>query len=97
MVHRLVLILLAVAVTVGVAGCGTAATDTGDSQQDGDEPVAAEQQEPDAGAPDDGDVPSGSSAYAWLDTRLTDAVTGESFRISDFAGEPVLIQGFAVW
>lgn len=34
---------------------------------------------------------------AWLDIELVDAVTGETFRISDFAGEPVLIQGFAVW
>jgi hypothetical protein len=33
----------------------------------------------------------------WVDTALTDAVTGETFRISDFAGEPVLVEGFANW
>ena len=33
----------------------------------------------------------------WVDTELTDAVTGETFRISDLAGEPVLVEGFANW
>ena len=42
-------------------------------------------------------IPDGSQDLSWVDIELTDAVTGESFRISDFAGGPVLVQGFAVW
>lgn len=38
-----------------------------------------------------------ASAYAWLDTELTDAVTGEKFRLADRKGEPILLHAFAVW
>ncbi len=41
--------------------------------------------------------PDDPAGLAWLDTELTDVVTGETFRISDFAGRPVLIKSFAVW
>ena len=34
---------------------------------------------------------------AWLDIELTDAVTGETYAVSDFAGKPVLLHAFAVW
>jgi len=33
----------------------------------------------------------------WRTAELTDAVTGETFRISDFEGKQVLIESFAVW
>jgi thiol-disulfide isomerase/thioredoxin len=33
----------------------------------------------------------------WQSTLLRDVTTGEEFRISDFAGKPVLIESFAVW
>ncbi|MFC2095345.1 TlpA family protein disulfide reductase [Candidatus Bipolaricaulota bacterium] len=33
----------------------------------------------------------------WASTELYDVVTGELFRISDFAGKPILIESFAVW
>ena len=33
----------------------------------------------------------------WLNTPLTDVMTSEQFTISDYAGEPVLIESFAVW
>ncbi len=36
-------------------------------------------------------------AYAWLDIELTDAVTGDSYTVADFAGDPVLLHAFAVW
>ena len=32
-----------------------------------------------------------------LDTELKDIATGETFRISDFSGKPVLLESFAVW
>ncbi|MBP2029903.1 cytochrome oxidase Cu insertion factor (SCO1/SenC/PrrC family) [Methanohalophilus levihalophilus] len=33
----------------------------------------------------------------WKNMELTDIATGETFRISDFEGTPVLIESFAVW
>ncbi|WP_342304828.1 redoxin family protein [Methanolobus sp. ZRKC5] len=33
----------------------------------------------------------------WRDTELTDIATGETFRISDFKGSPVMLESFAVW
>jgi cytochrome oxidase Cu insertion factor (SCO1/SenC/PrrC family) len=33
----------------------------------------------------------------WLDTELKDVVTGETFKISDFKGKPILLESFAVW
>ena len=34
---------------------------------------------------------------AWANIELVDAVSGESFRIADYAGKPILIESFAVW
>ena len=46
-----------------------------------------------------GCVEEGSQETAgdWRDTELTDIETGETFRISDFEGTPVLVESFAVW
>lgn len=38
-----------------------------------------------------------ASAFPWADVELEDVSTGETFRISDFAGRPVLVKTFAVW
>ena len=38
-----------------------------------------------------------AASIAWLDTPLTDAVTGEQFQLSDFKGKPVLLHAFAAW
>ena len=46
------------------------------------------------------DEPAGdpaASAFPWLDVELEDVQSGERFRISDFAGRPVLVKSFAVW
>lgn len=37
------------------------------------------------------------SARPWMDIELKDVATGESFRIGDFNGKPVLLESFAVW
>ena len=37
------------------------------------------------------------SAQDWRDIPLRDAVTGETFRITDFRGTPILLESFAVW
>jgi len=33
----------------------------------------------------------------WRDYELTDVNTGETFKISDFKGTPILLESFAVW
>ncbi len=38
-----------------------------------------------------------SASIAWLDTPLTDAVTGKEFRPSDYRGKPILLHAFAAW
>ena len=40
---------------------------------------------------------SPNAAPAWMDIELTDVATGQTFRISDFKGKPVLMESFAVW
>ncbi|MDF1541874.1 MAG: hypothetical protein P1P71_02035 [Anaerosomatales bacterium] len=89
---RMIAVCLVAALAGGVvAGCSqdvaeppppvTEPTETGQPEQPAEEP--AEPVEP--------------SAIAWLDTELVDVETGETFRISDFAGTPVLVKSFAVW
>jgi peroxiredoxin len=36
-------------------------------------------------------------AQGWRDIPLRDVVSGETFRISDFEGQPILLESFAVW
>lgn len=38
-----------------------------------------------------------TSAADWMDIELKDVRSGETFRISDFEGRPVLLESFAVW
>ena len=33
----------------------------------------------------------------WMDAELKDVRTGQTFKISDFKGKPVLVESFAVW
>jgi thiol-disulfide isomerase/thioredoxin len=52
------------------------------------------QQTPPAPAP----TPSPTAASAWMDiVELTDVATGQTFKLSDFKGKPVLLESFAVW
>ena len=37
------------------------------------------------------------AARSWMDIELTDVRTGQTFRISDFSGKPILLESFAVW
>ncbi len=46
-------------------------------------------------APAPAAAPAG--ADSWMDIELTDAATGQTFRISDFKGRPVFLESFAVW
>jgi thiol-disulfide isomerase/thioredoxin len=42
-------------------------------------------------------APAPPAASDWMDIELTDVTTGQTFRISDFRGKPVLLESFAVW
>ena len=86
---------LLISVLLGVtllAGCSATTVQT-----DPESPPA----ETPRGATDDPAPPVDSSAEpssrTWLDTELTDVSTGESFRLSEFKGRPVLLHAFAVW
>ncbi len=46
--------------------------------------------------PDSGGAKSDAPS-PWMHIELTDALTGETFKISDFKGTPVLLETFAVW
>lgn len=37
------------------------------------------------------------TAPKWLDVPLTDVASGQTFRLSDFKGKPILLESFAVW
>lgn len=39
----------------------------------------------------------GEEQWDWRDVELENVLTGETFRISDFAGKPILLETFAVW
>lgn len=71
-----------------LAGCASGEVTSGP----GPEPAPVE---PSVGSETPAEEPSGE--MAWLETPLTDAVTGEEFRLSDFKGKPVLLHAFAVW
>jgi thiol-disulfide isomerase/thioredoxin len=57
------------------------------------QPVAV----PSAAVPIADATPISSAPPAWVDTDLTDAVTGKSFKIDDYKGKVVLVDGIATW
>jgi cytochrome oxidase Cu insertion factor (SCO1/SenC/PrrC family) len=87
-VRRLLIACIALAVLAAGWGCTPArvvtAPDPGPTS-----PPATSTETP-------GSQPS-PAGIAWLDTPLTDAVTGTQFRLSDYKGKPVLLHAFAVW
>lgn len=83
-------VLLAGVVT---SGCSSSRVVTG-TTPDASSPSAADTTTPDPASGPTGDQ---ASTIGWLDTPLTDAVTGESFRLSDYKGKPVLLHAFAAW
>ena len=43
------------------------------------------------------DAAAMAASPAWLDTELRDVNSGQTFRLSDFKGQVVLVEGMAVW
>lgn len=91
-VTRLLAIALLIgAIAVPATGC---ARDVAEEQP----PPAVEPVEPVAPAePTAPTSPAEPSDIAWIETELVDVASGETFRISDFRGKPVLVKSFAVW
>lgn len=44
-----------------------------------------------------GSVSAPGETRSWMEFELEDIRTGETFRISDFQGKPILLESFAVW
>jgi hypothetical protein len=97
-----VVAMLLMALAGGCTSEGEEAADTS-----GTDPTASEEQA-DGGASEEEDAAEGepseepaddatAGTLAWVDVELTDVATGETFRVSDFAGEPVFVESFAVW
>jgi len=42
-------------------------------------------------------APAPVAVPAWMEIELTDVATGETFKVSDFKGKPILLESFAVW
>ena len=42
-------------------------------------------------------APSPTTAPGWMEIELIDVATGETFKVSDFKGKPILLESFAVW
>ncbi len=42
-------------------------------------------------------APGTATVPGWMEIELTDVATGETFKISDFIGKPILLESFAVW
>ena len=52
---------------------------------------------PIAGGSSEASGSSSGSIPLWMDAELKDIRTGQTFKISDFKGKPVLMESFAVW
>lgn len=79
---------------------------TEEGQGDGGTPPASQPEAQELAAASPEPVPTGTSSGAseqalarhpWLAAELTDVLTGEPFRLADFAGKPVVVETMAVW
>ncbi len=87
----LLTLIAAVLTLLMLAGCSAAESETDVSEPD----VPFETPAPDVQDSADGVQPA--AQFAWADIELTDVLTGETLRIADFRGKPVLVKTFAVW
>ncbi len=87
----LLTLLVAVLTLSMLAGCSAAESEPDVSEPD----VPSETPAPDEQGSAEGEQPA--AQFAWADIELTDVSTGETLRIADFSGKPVLVKTFAVW
>lgn len=74
--------LVAIVLLILASGCTTQPVTMQDIKRD-------ESAETDAG--------DETAAAGWKDVQLKDVETGETFKVSDFEGKPILLESFAVW
>jgi cytochrome oxidase Cu insertion factor (SCO1/SenC/PrrC family) len=60
-------------------------------------PAASTQQPVESGASGGASATPEAVKAAWIETPLTNAGSGEAFKISDFEGKVVLVEAMAVW
>jgi hypothetical protein len=90
--YTALLTLLATVLALSMlAGCSAAESEPDVSEPD----VPSETPAPDVQDSADGEQPI--VQFAWADIELTDVLTGETLRIADFHGKPVIVKTFAVW
>jgi hypothetical protein len=90
----LALVLASGCTSDGDEGSDAGGTDTPATEQGGGDDATGGE-----GTQDGGDDSGAAEAatLSWVDVELTDVETGETFRVSDFAGEAVFVESFAVW
>lgn len=89
-------LLLGSLVVLLIAGC----TNRPVSMQDikGEDEGTVSEQQGETATEDSETTGDGETADAgWKDVELKDVQTGNTFKISDFSGKPVLLESFAVW
>lgn len=86
-----------------VSACSGASTPTADAMMDKETPTAEAMMDkatPTADAMMDKETPTADAmmeAPAWYSASLTDASTGQAFKINDFKGKVILVEAMAIW
>lgn len=86
-----------------VSACSRASTPTADAMMEKEVPTAEamiDKATPTADAMMDKETPTADAmmeAPAWYSASLTDASTGQAFKINDFKGKVILVEAMAIW
>ncbi|MBL0348316.1 TlpA disulfide reductase family protein [Candidatus Villigracilis affinis] len=86
-----------------VSACSGASTPTADAMMEKEVPTAEAMMDkatPTADAMMDKETPTADAmmeAPAWYSASLTDASTGQAFKINDFKGKVILVEAMAIW
>ena len=86
-----------------VSACSGASTPTADAMMEKEVPTAEAMMDkatPNADAMMDKETPTADAmmeAPAWYSASLTDASTGQVFKINDFKGKVILVEAMAIW
>lgn len=102
--------LLLAALLALAAGCGGPAAPTETPPAAPTEPATAAPTEPATAGTEQPTTPEAdsqstapaedgraSAGHPWLETELTDVLSGETFRLAEFAGRLVVVESMAVW
>ena len=102
-------IVAVLAIALAVAACGTTASGSRSAVPAAPPATASTPGTASTTAPSDDPLPPAASdaeptsapavelSQAWATAELTDVASGETFRIADLAGRPMLIETMAIW